>query len=384
MVLPTRTLSNLSRRDFLTTGAAAVCASGLASSDGEAAQAEPLRTGRAKHCILLMLTGGPSQLETWDPKPDAPQEIRGPFRPIATSVPGVRISEHFPAVARLAHRYTLVRTVHHDASAVHESGLQLLQTGRISHEPTFPHLGAVLSSHLGPRDSGSAPFVILPEPLGNMGLNVSRGQSAGFLGAAHEGVVEAPFTFRPTLAERERYGKTSFGDACARARRLVETGARCVVVNMFPTVFDRVTWDCHADRQGMRSTLDDYRRMLCPSLDLALAALLTELDERGLLDETLVVALGEMGRTPRLNAHGGRDHWTKCWSILIAGGGIRGGQVVGTSDRQAAEPLDRPVACAEVFATICQAMGIAPTTRLVLPDQRTVPIVEASPVRELF
>lgn len=379
-----KTRSSFSRREFLKTGAAAACAGGLASADGGAAQPEPGRPGRAKHCILLVLTGGPSQLETWDPKPDAPSEIRGPFRPIATSVPGVRISEHFPALARLAHRVALIRTVNHDASGVHESGLQLLQTGRISHEPTFPHLGATSSRHLGPRVSGVAPFVILPEPLGNMGLNVSRGQSAGFLGAAHEGVVENPLASRPAFAERERYGKTGFGDACARARRLVETGARCVVVNMFPTVFDRTTWDCHADRQGLRSTLDDYRRTLCPSLDFALSALLTDLDDRGLLQETLVVALGEMGRTPRLNAHGGRDHWTKCWSILLAGGGIRGGDVVGTSDRLAAEPLDRPVTCVEVFATICQAMGIAPATLMALPDQRQVPIAEAAPVRELF
>ena len=317
-----------------------------------------------------MLIGGPSQLETWDPKPNAPANVRGPFRPMATSVPGIQISEHLPRMASLAHRYAIIRSVHHDAPPIHETGLQLLQTGRLSStNAEAPHFGAVLAHQRG----GIAPFVILPSRLGNTGINISHGQGAGSLGAAHEPQVETHFTHQLPQAERERYGKTAFGDACLRSRQLVERGTRCVVVNMFDTVYDRITWDCHADRHCLASTLDDYRRTLCPTFDRACATLLDDLQQRGLLDETLVVAMGEFGRTPYLNAQGGRDHWPRCWSIVMAGGGVRGGQVIGASDRLGAEPVQRPVACAEVVASIYYAMGVPNSTRL----------VDAAPVREL-
>jgi uncharacterized protein (DUF1501 family) len=153
---------------------------------------------------------------------------------------------------------------------------------------------------------------------------------------------------------------------------------------MFETVYDRVTWDCHADRYSLCSTLDDYRRLLCPTFDVAFASLLEDLRERGLLDETLVVAMGELGRTPRLNARGGRDHWPGCWSIVMAGGGIRGGRAVGASDRHAAEPARRPVACAEVVATIYHAMGLSPNATLALSAGGIMPVVDAAPIRELF
>jgi hypothetical protein len=253
-----------------------------------------------------------------------------------------------------------------------------------THDNGFPHLGAVLARHLGAARSGTAPFVILPTPIGNTGLGISNGQSAGFLDAAHEPNLETRFTHQLAQADRERYGKTAFGDACARSRQLVDIGARCVVVNMFDTVYDRVTWDCHADRHSLASTLDDYRRTLCPTLDRALAALLDDLSERGMLEETLVIAMGEIGRTPRLNANGGRDHWPGCWSIVMAGGGVRGGQVIGVSDRHAAEPSQRPVKCAEVTASIYHAMGLSPRTQLMLPGGRETPIVESAAIRELF
>jgi hypothetical protein len=315
-----------------------------------------------------MLIGGPSQLETWDPKPNAPAEVRGPFRPIATTVAGIQISEHLPRMASLAHRYAIIRTLHHDAPPIHEAGLQFLQTGRLCvNSLEAPHFGAVLAQQRG------APFVILPARLGNTGISISHGQSAGWLGAAHEPKVQASFTHLLTPAERDRYGKTSFGDACARSLQLVEQGARCVVVNMFETVYDRVTWDCHAARQGLASTLDDYRRTLCPTFDRACATLLDDLQQRGLLDETLVLVLGEFGRTPRLNANGGRDHWPGCWSIVLAGGGVRGGQVIGVSDRLGAEPIQRPVTCPEVVASVYNALGLPPST-----------LVEATPIGELF
>jgi hypothetical protein len=185
-------------------------------------------------------------------------------------------------------------------------------------------------------------------------------------------------------AERERYGKTAFGDACARSVQMVEQGTRCVVVNMFDSVYDRVTWDCHADRHSLTSTLEDYRRSLCPTFDLACATLIDDLHQRGLLDETLLIAMGEFGRTPRLNAQGGRDHWPGCWSIVLAGGGVRGGVVVGSSDRHGAEPVRRPVTCGAVVASIYQMMGLAPSTLMTLLDRRAMPLGDASPIHELF
>jgi uncharacterized protein (DUF1501 family) len=352
-----------SRRDFLCT-TAAVAATTLSATAATASEPR----GRAKSCILLMLVGGPSQLETWDPKPDAPSEIRGPFRSIPTRTTGVRISEHLPRLAERSHRYAIVRTVHHDAPPIHEAGLQLLQTGRLStNDILYPHVGALIAQQ---------PFVLLPTPLGNTGIGISNGQTAGALGVAHDPIVERQFAHRLAQADRERHGKTTFGDCCLRARQLVEGGTRCVVVNMFESVYDRITWDCHADRHSLASTLDDYRKTLCPMLDHALAGMLDDLSQRGMLDDTLVVAMGEIGRSPRLNANGGRDHWTSCWSILLAGGGVRGGQAIGASDRHAAEPANRPVHCREVAATIVHALG--------LPDRRTAPIVESAPIRELF
>lgn len=341
--------SDFSRRDFLRTGAVAA---GAATITATAAEASP-GTGQAKRCILLMLVGGPSQLETFDPKPNAPADIRGPFRAIPTSVPGVQFGEQLPLLASLAHRFALIRTVYHDASEVHEAGLQLLQTGRLA-APGMdpPHIGSALAQR------GSGPFVMLPARIGSLGLNVSHGQGAGSLGVACEPSVESAFTQHLSAAQRDRYGKTPFGDACARAVQRSEAGAGCVVVNMFDSVYDRVTWDCHADRRAFPSTLDDYRRTLCPMFDRATATLLEDLRERGMLDETLVVAMGEMGRTPKLNANGGRDHWTRCWSIMLAGGGVRGGAIIGASDALAAEPTQRPVSCAEVAATIRAALGL--------------------------
>ncbi len=370
----------VSRRDVLRTSTMAVGASALALTGADGAEMER-RTARAKSVIVLCLTGGPSQLETWDPKPDAPVEMRGPFAAIATSVTGVRIGEHLPRTARLAHRLAIVRSVHHDGPAVHEAGMQLLHTGRLcTPRVEFPHFGSVLARQLGPKQDGAAPFVILPSLIANTGINVSHGQSAGVLGAAHEPVVEARFMHRLAQADRERFGKTGFGDACVRSIQLVEAGTRCVVVNMFDTLCDRVTWDCHAERRSFSSTLDDYRRTLCPSFDCAFAALLDALHQRGLLEETLVIAMGELGRTPRLNGNGGRDHWPGCWSIALAGGGVRGGQVIGASDRIGSTPVERPVTCGEIVASIYHAMGVPLTTVLHGSDR----IVQAMPIRAVF
>ena len=374
--------TDLSRRDFLR---ATSLAAGASLSDTMNADAGQRTVGRAKHCIVLFLVGGPSQLETWDPKPDASTDVRGPFRPVATSVPGIRISEHLPRMASMAHRYAILRTVHHTAAPIHETGQQLLQTGRLSPlDLEFPHFGAVLAKQRGRGKNGIASFVVLPTPIGNTGICINHGQGAGFLGPAYEPAVQTNFAHRLPPTDRERYGKTAFGDCCARALQLVEQGTRCVVVNMFETVYDRVTWDCHADQSCLSSTLDDYRRTLCPTFDRAYATLLDDLHQRGLLDETLVIAMGEFGRTPKLNAQGGRDHWPGCWSIVMAGGGVRGGQAIGASDRLGAEPARRPIHCAEVTASVYNAIGLSPSTMIAGTDQRSWPLVEVAPIQELF
>jgi uncharacterized protein (DUF1501 family) len=278
------------------------------------------------------------------------------------------------------------------------------------------------------------PFVVLPAPIGNTGVSVSHGQTAGYLGAGHEPYVlqgdparlrsrralvdavdrahrafdagggrardgASDQAFGQIFAARAkqafdvaaegpdlcaRYGRNTFGQSCLLARRLVEHGVRLVTVNMFDTVFNEVTWDCHADGGALATTLDDYRDTLCPMFDRAYTALLEDLKQRGLLDTTLVLAMGEFGRTPQLNPRGGRDHWPGVWSVLFAGAGVRGGQVVGSSDRTGSEPRDRPVTPAEVAATVYRGLGIDLHTRLPGPDGRPLPLTEAQPVHELF
>jgi uncharacterized protein (DUF1501 family) len=412
------------RRDFLRVGglgALGLTCPGL----NPLAAAAPARGERA--VILLMLVGGPSQLETWDPKPDAREEVRGPFRSIATAVPGLRISEHLPRMARRMDRLTLIRSLHHDSAPIHETGHQLLQTGQICREgQEAPHLGSVVAKLRG-SSHDLPPFVVLPRPLGNTGVGVPHGQTAGLLGSAYDpfhvaadpaaaeydarGLFDRAQRFldemadvpapvrasaahaltppartafdleaeRPTL--RDAYGRNTFGQSCLLARRLVEAGVRVVTVNMFETVFNRVTWDCHGSRPF--STLDDYARELLPTLDTALSALLDDLDRRGLLETTLVVATGEFGRTPRLNPSGGRDHWPGVWSALLAGGGVRGGQVIGRSDADGGSPADRPVTPPELLATIYRSLAIDPGVSLTLTDGTTAPALAGfEPIHE--
>ena len=214
-------------------------------------------------CIVFRLTGGPSQLDTWDMKPDAPSTIRGPFRPIRTNVPGVEISEIFPRMARHAEKYAIIRSVHH-ATAIHTEAERLFE---------------------------------LPP-----------------------GQVQ--------------------------------------VVEMFPSIFSGVSWDVHGWRPF--NPISIYRDVIGPRFDVAFSSLLENLSDRGLLESTLVIGLGEFGRTPKINPDGGRDHWPYCFSILMAGGGIRGGQIYGSSDRVGAKPRDNPVTPAMITATIRKAMGILP------------------------
>ncbi len=327
--------------------------------------------------ILLLLVGGPSQLETFDPKPDAPDGIRGPFRSIATRVPGIRVSEHLPRLAARMDRVALVRSVHHDEAPIHETGLQLLQTGRLCQAGReAPHFGSVVARIEGPRRD-VAPSVILPGPIRSTGVDIPRGQSAGCLGTRFD-----PVFLSPDDGVRDAYGPMPFVHDCLLALRLVEAGVRVVTINMFDTVFGRVSWDGHG--AAPFSTFDDYARELLPAFDRAFAGLLDDLERTGRLETTLVVAAGEFGRTPRINASGGRDHWPGVWSVALAGGGVRGGQVVGASDEHAAAPADRPIGLPDLLATIYHGLGIDSKAHVVASDGRSIRLVEdGEPIREL-
>jgi hypothetical protein len=376
------------RRDFLKAGAAAGLGLALApAAEARRGQAPPL-AGKAKSCIFLMLTGGPSQLDTWDPKPDAPSEVRGPFRPIATRVPGVQVSELFPKMAALADKFALVRSLHHTAAPIHENGFQLLNTGRLFRDgPAWPNIGAVVA-YLRRSEPQDVPWVLMPFEDINTGVDVDSGLSPGHLSLLDVtcNLVEVHLPAMYAVIEQpEPYGGSVFGASCYLASRF--TGDRVshfATVNMYRTVFDSISWDCHADGGSLATTLGDYRDTVAPTFDSAFTALLADLEGRGLLDTTLVVAVGEFGRTPKLNANGGRDHWPGCWTAILAGGGVQGGRVVGSSDATGSEPADRPVTCPELVATIYHALGIPADTRIPGPGGSPVPVVEARPVLELF
>ena len=285
----------VSRREFMQAGLATVALPLAAAANAP----------RVERRLIVNMIGGPSQHETWDPKPNAPSGVRGPFKDRATNVVGIRIGELFPRLATLADRYAIVRSVHHDAAPIHETGLQLLETGRL-HRPDD---------------------LLIPGPLEWLGVSTAQ----------------APPAPSPRILPEFRYGPHPFGRLLSEARQHLERGASSVTVNLFTALYDRVTWDCHADGYCLNSTLEDYRATLCPAFDQAFAMLLDDLSATGMLDTTLVVAQGEMGRTPYLNDRGGRDHWPAVWSVLLAGGGIEGGQVIGSSDALGGEPRDAPI-----------------------------------------
>lgn len=369
------------RRDFLRTAAAG--AAGLARAAPASAR-PPLAAGQAKSCIFINMVGGPAQLDTFDPKPDAPPDVRGPFRLIQTNVPGVHLSELFPKLSRLADKFSLIRSMHHDAPPVHECGFQLLNTGRLFRDgPEWPNAGAVMA-YLNGHQLGDYPaWFVLPDTQLSTGIMIGRGQGAGFLDAEHFSPLEL-------LRDPEASGDYHFGTLCRTAAGVMAAGPKFsqpsvfVTLNQFSTVFDSPSWDCHADGGSLRTNLNDIRDTVAPSFDAAFAALLTDLENRGLLDSTLVVATGEFGRTPKLNSNGGRDHWAGCWTALVAGGGTKGGQVIGRSDRTGSEPADRPVSPQELVASIFHALGVAPDATIPGPDGSPVAVYPAAPVAELF
>lgn len=449
---PVHFCDGLSRRDFLHAGALGALGLGLPGLHAARA-AGALPNDRDLNCILLFLVGGPSQLDTWDMKPEAPEEVRGPFRPIDTSAPGVQISELFPRLARHMDKVAIVRSVYHTATAVHDTGHQMMQTGRLfSAGLEYPHMGCVTTFLKGPRGD-APPHVLIPRPIGNTGGGMPHGQNAGYLGKTYDPFVlnadpndqdfKVPDLLPPDyitalresrrrqfrqavdqsiksfeaspdarlldanfqqayaimssqrtreafdLAQepdsvRDIYGRTRFGQSCLLARRLIERGVRFVTINQFETVFNELTWDSHGSAPF--TSIADYPTVIAPNFDNAYASLLDDLSQRGLLDSTVILAVGEFGRTPKINPAGGRDHHPNCWSVLFAGGPIQGGRIVGASDEIGHSPKDRPVTPAEIAATVFHALGFDLDMDLPGPQSRPIPLVDrgVEPIYELF
>jgi hypothetical protein len=448
---PARFCDGLTRRDFLHAGA--ISTLGLTLPALFAAKAHGQAPDRDVNCIMLFLVGGPSHIDTWDPKPEAPPEVRGPFRPVATNVAGMQISEIFPRMARMADRYSLIRSVYHTATAVHDTGHQMMQTGRLfTGGIEHPHVGCTLSYVKGPR--GEIPgHVLIPRPIGRTGGNLPHGHTAGYLGRQHDPFIlnadpsvpnfqvpdllppdyissvradrrqrmreavdgaMAAFEASPQARQldsnfelayrlmsspqarsafdlnqepaglRDRYGRSRFGQSCLLARRLIERGARFVTINMFETVFDEVTWDIHGSRPF--TDIAQMSREVVPNFDQAYTALVEDLVVRGLYESTMVTAMGEFGRTPKVNPAGGRDHHPGAWTILMGGGPIRGGRIVGETDELGYRPKSRPVTPGEVAATLYHGLGLDPHHELPGPQNRPIPMVDygVQPIRELF
>jgi hypothetical protein len=399
---------------------------------------DPIRS-----CILLFYYGGPSHLDTLDPKPNAPAEVRGEYRSIATAVPGVRLSEHLPRTARLMDRLALVRGLHHPMRN-HNSAAAEVLTGRtpaggdqelLTDDPRgLPTLGSAVSFALG-RRAHVLPYVALPYTIYN--VVQLPGQTPGLLGGAYdrfqvEGDPNSPDfrvatldgardlggradllrrldrsvrTGRAARADayrdralrllaspevrrlfdlgrepprlRERYGRHRLGQSLLLARRLVEGGVNFVTVYDGQTNGQVTNWDSHEN-------LFARHRQLLPPGDQAFSALIEDLDTRGLLDTTLVLALGEFGRTPRVNGNGGRDHWPDCYSAVLAGGGVVGGAVHGASDRVGAYPDSDGVTPADLAATIYWRFGFDPAAEVRDQTDRPFRLSEGDPIRRLF
>ncbi|NQV26461.1 MAG: DUF1501 domain-containing protein [Rhodopirellula sp.] len=447
------TCDGVTRRDFLQVGTLGATGYSLAQHAQAKEQGLVADGSDDRSVIMIFNLGAPSQLDTWDMKPDAPAEIRGPFKPIATNASGIEISEIFPRHTEIADKISFVRSCYHTSAAVHDAGWQMMQTGRqFSGGVETPHAGAV-ASYLQGRRTDLPPFVVLPQIMGRGGGNLPNGQAGGFLGKSHDpfalnadpskdnfqvpdllppadiGTVrldrrrrlrnlvddtvksfdasdnaklldsnfqtayrmmtsaqarEAFDLSKEPAAVRDRYGRNRFGQCCLLARRLVESGVRFVTINTFLTVFDEITWDIHGSKPF--TSIEGMKNDVAPMYDQAYSALISDLVERGMLDNTLVCNLAEFGRTPRVNPAGGRDHWPQCFTTYFAGGGVQGGQVVGRSDPIGGVPDERPCDPGNIVATIFRSLGYNLESHLPGPAGRPFPLVDfgKQPIEELF
>ncbi|HWL09230.1 MAG TPA: DUF1501 domain-containing protein [Planctomicrobium sp.] len=344
--------TQVSRRGFLAAGGAGVVGLSLKSSIAA-------RAGKNGAVIQIMLNGGASHLETFDPKPHAPREIRGPLHSIATRIPSVRFSECLPQLADRADRLVIVRSLFHEAAPIHETGCQLLQTGRLTtrHEIPLPIGMTLLEKQQGNsrfpvameiRRSGSTPNHYSPDrPFGQLPCPFDL----------HQAGVNLPDFHKVAPSIRDAYGTGEFGKRFWTAARLVESGSRYVLVNTFDEIEGHRTWDAHGDQTVGPATMFDYRDTLGPQLDRALSALLDDLQSTGLWNQTLIICAGEMGRAPRLNEQNGRDHWTQAWSGLLAGGMLEGGQVIGETDEHGESVLNDPFPLSQLPAMAMEFLG---------------------------
>ncbi len=433
-----RNCNGLSRRHMLHVGATgmfgALTLSRLLQSEARADASE----ARAKSCIFLFLEGGPPHQDMWDPKPEAPIEIRGPFSPIGTSVPGTFVLEHCALSAKIAHKFTILRS-HSHADNGHTTGYHYVMTGRraafadgenpIPNNSLYPSIGSIVSRELGPKGS-VPPYINIPHPMQAGGPGFYGAEHAPFViesdpsqsdfevkdlsplstvtasrmelrrrllagvekteqkgpekGLGRSGVMSTYYEKAYGLISsaaarkafdihsepdsvRDRYGRTQLGQCALFARRLVEAGCRFVGV-------DGPGWDVHLN--CFPSLKDD----LIPPADRAFSALVEDLDQRGLLDSTLVVMMGEMGRTPRVNAQAGRDHWSMAQTCIFAGGGIKPGQVIGATDQHASAVVSDPVGVNDILKTICHLMGIDSEKIYYSPIGRPIPVVDGGKV----
>jgi len=315
---------DISRRDFLRLGAAGAVGFGFLH-EGAPAQAASIRA-RCDSVILLWMQGGVSHLDTFDPKPDAPADIRGPFKTICTNVPGIQLCEHLPRMACVANKIAFIRSMRH-AEGAHERAISHMLSGcRPLPGIIQPNLGTVISEALGPRGVGPRSISVCGDG------HFQHGSSTAFdLGAEPARV-------------REAYGSSGLGQKCLVARRLVEAGARFVAV-------EENGWDHHF------RAFDALKNRL-PAFDQAVSTLIGDLADRGLLDRTMVLFVTEFGRSPRINNEGGREHHCDVFSTFLAGGGIRGGQIIGASDAQGESVVDNPVTPEDLIRTVYHQIGI--------------------------
>ena len=441
-----RFCDGIRRRDMLRFGAAGAFGMGITLPSLLEHEARLKANGvetKDTSLIIVFLQGGLSTIDTWDMKPEAPAEFRGDFSPISTVLPGVQISEHLPKISKVHDKFSLVRSFGH-ANSNHGQADHFMLTG-YPHGPGFngglkpnnqkPCVGAVIGKELGPRGgvpayvclprmhnsagssylgSSATPFVVGADPnapdfkvpdlappmaVQSRRLNdrrallktINRYEQSTVI-QANQG-ARAMRTFQEKAFElmtsdatkaafdinsepdavRKRYGRNMLGQSCLMARRLIEAGVRCAFVN-------HIDWDTHYNNFHV------LKNELLPKLDAAMSSLLTDLDERGMLDSTMVLVTGEFGRTPRINKDAGRDHWGPSCAIAMAGGGVQGGRVIGASNERAERPATTPYGPADLMATIYHGMGIDPEREFLTPEGRPVPIVPGTGrvISELF
>lgn len=443
-----RYCDGISRRSFVQLGVAGMAAAGL----GDVARAKQSSGSSTDNAaILIWLDGGPSHLDTYDMKPEAPSEYRGIWTPISTNVSGMDVTELFPLQAQHADKFSIVRSLHHDTGGHFHGGHYMLTTKKLgpNNTGTFPSIGSIVARERGPRRQGMPSYISVPvassiglrpgyfggnwmgmqyDPFQTGGdpnntnfkvanLNLASGMTVNRLSSRRDlnrqldrinktvergTLFEAMDKFDRDAFEfvsgararkafdinsedpklRDRYGRSNWGQSTLLARRLVEAGSTFVTVHFGG-------WDHHWNLES------GYKSVL-PRVDLAVSGLLKDLSDRGMLESTLVILCGEFSRTPRMNDGGnggpagskgtpGRDHWGNSLSCLLAGGGIRGGQVIGSTNSKGERPLSRAVTPCNLHATIYKALGLDPTLHLLDHQGRPTPVLEdPTPIHELF